>query len=403
MKKAGLCLAVTLAAVWSIRADATRPASAPTVPAACPNTVSPIVVPLATTIGHIVVDPGCQYVYLTNTAQNQFEIYSLQTLSFEAPIQVGPQPFGFDVSDDGMFAYVANSGGDTISVIDLQDRVVTSTLVVPIAGSPLSQFSPFSVAIANNGKILFTTSNGGTGGLRELNLANSQITVRADYEALAGVTTLRMHLRASRDRSTIAIASGNSSAGPVVVYLAASDSFGPRKRLDHFISDVSLDETGQTIMVTPGSYVVEPSPSLAGTIIGVPLNVIAAGSAIDPTRGVGYRSLLSRLDVLNMSTFLKIGELPLGASVSATLSNRIGRMDISDDGTLVAVITNTGFSLVRPLLTAPQNLNLVQNGGFSSGMGNWQTFATPDPSYVQSEVTDGVLQFNRLAPPITMF
>ncbi len=43
--------------------------------------------------------------------------------------------------------------------------------------------------------------------------------------------------------------------------------------------------------------------------------------------------------------------------------------------------------------------DVVQNGDFAGGTANWQQFATPDMSYIVSNVTGGVFQYYRVAPP----
>jgi hypothetical protein len=45
-------------------------------------------------------------------------------------------------------------------------------------------------------------------------------------------------------------------------------------------------------------------------------------------------------------------------------------------------------------------VNLISNGDFSSGMSCWASFATPDPSYVVTQVTDGALGFYRVPQPL---
>ena len=390
--------AIVLASAAAVAAGAV-PRSAPAAIAQqfvsnCPATASPLVVPFASAIGGILVDPNCQYIYLTNTTLNRVEIFSLTTLSFETPIQVGAQPMGLDVTPDGTLLYVANSGGNNISVIDLAQRVESKRITVP-APEP---YLPWSIAIMNNGKALFTLSDSSFGGLRELTLATDAIVTRTDLPF--STITSKAVIKASHDRSTAGVTS-SSSAGSLVMYFALTNSFGLVKRLDSAFYDVSLDATGSTFLVTPGSMVVDSTPSMTGTILGGGGGGFgAAGNETDPTRGIGYRSTQSRVDILNLSTFLKVGELLLGDSVSlSSNSNRIGRMDLSPDGALLAVVTNTGFSIVRPLEESPQNLNLVRNGGFAGGLANWVTFATPDPSYMQFGVTAGVLRFNRLPPP----
>jgi hypothetical protein len=43
--------------------------------------------------------------------------------------------------------------------------------------------------------------------------------------------------------------------------------------------------------------------------------------------------------------------------------------------------------------------NLVKNGRFESGTTNWIRFATPDMTYIVSQITNGVFEYYRVAPP----
>ena len=47
----------------------------------------------------------------------------------------------------------------------------------------------------------------------------------------------------------------------------------------------------------------------------------------------------------------------------------------------------------------PPAPNMLVNGSFASGMAAWQPFALPDPSYVVTNVTNGVMEFYRVPPP----
>jgi hypothetical protein len=327
---------------------------------------SPLVVPITGLLGDVIIDDACEYVYLTNTSQNRVEIFSLQTLTLQTPIQVGSQPVGLDITPDGTLMYVANAGGNNISVVDLAQRVELRKINI------LSGFlndTPYSIAIASNGLALFSTTFAGSGfGARmmQLDLATEQVTQRTDFW-FSGATTERTHLSHSGDRSTIGIVAGDISSGPVFKYSVSTNTFSPEKALNAFISDVSLDMTGSTFLVTPGAYVLDAALNLSGTI---PLGLGWGGNAVDPAGRIGYRSIASRIDVLDLSAFLKTGELPLGDSVDqGYFVNFVGHMDISAEGSLLAVITDHGFSLVRtgaaptmdatrPTLNVPADLSV---------------------------------------------
>ena len=148
-------------------------------------------------------------------------------------------------------------------------------------------------------------------------------------------------------------------------YSAATNIFSTEKALNSFVSDVGLNMSGSTLVVTPGAYVLDAALTLVGTI---PLDPGWGGTAVDPAGRIGYRSFGSRIDVLDLFAFIKTGELVLGDSVdSAYFTNFIGHMDISMDGRLLAVITDHGVSLVRtsaldttpPMLAIPADITVA--------------------------------------------
>ncbi len=60
-------------------------------------------------------------------------------------------------------------------------------------------------------------------------------------------------------------------------------------------------------------------------------------------------------------------------------------------------VTEGASNTVR--VGVPSASNVVQNNSFESGVTGWLTYATPDPAYIVSNVTNGVFEFYRTAPP----
>lgn len=54
---------------------------------------------------------------------------------------------------------------------------------------------------------------------------------------------------------------------------------------------------------------------------------------------------------------------------------------------------------VSPAIQPPAGANLLANSQFDNGMDSWLQYATPDPSYVYTQLTNGVLSFYRVPPP----
>jgi hypothetical protein len=314
-------------------------------PAPCALTFTgPLFTAIAGELGGIVIDDACTHIYITNKTQNRIEDFSLQTLSLLPPIQVGSQPMGLDFGPGNRLLYVANSGGSNISVVDLQQRVELRKISVPASWN---NDRPNAIAIGARGLALFSTTFRGSGfggRMMQLNLDTEQVAHRTDFYS-SGRTTENTWLRASGDRHTIGIALGASSQGSVHSYKAGSNTFSAPKTLANASFEISLDDTGSVSLVTPGTYVLDAALNLSGTVSGGHNKV--GGNAVSPNGSTGYRSVASRIDVMNLRTFMKTGELLLGDAVTSAWSdNSIGQIDISVDGRLLAVITDHGVSLV---------------------------------------------------------
>src|ERR1700730_16017656 len=68
------------------------------------------------------------------------------------PIPVGKEPFGVAVTPDGKHAYVANRGSNNVSVIDTATNKVVATVVVGNV--------PFNVTVTPDGKHAYVTNEG---------------------------------------------------------------------------------------------------------------------------------------------------------------------------------------------------------------------------------------------------
>jgi DNA-binding beta-propeller fold protein YncE len=377
----------------SVSGTVCTPPPPPPPTGSCGVTPSSKFVTLSGALSPPLIDDTCTFVYIANGTLNRIEVYSLQTLSFERPIQVGSQPKGMEFSADGSLLYVANMSAQNFSLVDLAQRAEVRKIPFPIPGGSLSMDTPLALARANTGRMIFASTSGK---LMELDLATDQSWIRTDGPS-NGTFSSRAHMEASGDRSTIVLIDGGSTGGALLKYTAASNSFGAPKPMGQFMSDIAVNRTGSQILASPGTFVLDSAFNLSGTVIG---STGFGGVAIDPRWPVGYRAEGSNLEVLNLATFLEGTNLPLGDTVTtASSSNYVGRMDISPDGLLVAVTTDHGLSLVAPPVAAPQQSTFVTNGNFSGGLTGWQTFATPDSSYIDASVSGGVLQFNRLAAP----
>ena len=338
-----LLIAVVLVSLCVVGIQATSPRVA----AACTvQLASPLVVPLGSVPGGVVIDHACKHVYLTNSLQNRVEVFSLETMTLEEPIDVGAQPVGLDVTPDDSLLYAANSGGNNLSVVNLTRRVEARRL--RMAHYQQTNDRPYSIGIASNGKALFSTTFNGSGfggRVLEIDLATDQIAYRSDA-GFGGFVSERTRIRSSHDRSVLTILMGQR----IQLYRAVSNTFDPSVFLTSSLSDIGTNASGTMFLTTPvgttpNCLVLDAGLNQIGTIIN---GSGAVGAAVSPNGAIAYRAMASRVEILSLATFLKTGEIALGDSVTGfTPYASAGQVDLSGDGKLLAVTTTTGFALVQ--------------------------------------------------------
>jgi len=80
----------------------------------------------------IIVDERRNRVYITNSGYNRVEVFDTRRQKFLDPIRVGQLPHQMAMTSDGNTLYVGNTGGESISVVDLNlGRTVDSVRTCP--------------------------------------------------------------------------------------------------------------------------------------------------------------------------------------------------------------------------------------------------------------------------------
>ncbi|MGO9261952.1 MAG: hypothetical protein ACLQU1_37460 [Bryobacteraceae bacterium] len=110
----------------------------PTTPNNNPNNSASTVLSIGTptTTGNeglqdIVLDEARDLLYITNSGYNRVEVFDVVQQVFDTPIPVGQLPHAMAMSTDGNTLYVANTGGESISIIDLDSQEVVDNVVFP--------------------------------------------------------------------------------------------------------------------------------------------------------------------------------------------------------------------------------------------------------------------------------
>ncbi len=109
----------------------------------------------------ILLDEPRGLVYITNSGFNRIEVFDTVKQHFVNPIPAGQMPHQMAMGSDGNTLYVGNTGGESISIIDLNlQRVVDSVVFPPVQrNSTAAPIYPRSLAMGNFG-LQFLMSNG---------------------------------------------------------------------------------------------------------------------------------------------------------------------------------------------------------------------------------------------------
>ena len=81
----------------------------------------------------MLLDEARGLVYITNSGYNRIEVFDTKKQHFVDPIPVGQLPHQMAMGGDGKTLYVGNTGGESISIVDLDlGRVVDSVVFPPV-------------------------------------------------------------------------------------------------------------------------------------------------------------------------------------------------------------------------------------------------------------------------------
>ncbi len=213
----------------------------------------------------VTVDSALEFVYVANFTSNNISAFSLNSTTGVLtpliaatgnPFPTETNPASIVVAPNGQFAYVANSGSNTVSAYTVDPNTGALTALGGGTGNPFpTQTTPLSVTVTPNGQFLYVTNsnsntvsaysvNGTTGALTSLagatgnpfpsGLSPSDITVSPNgqfaYAVNTGANTISAY---SIDQVTGALtalpgATGNpfaTGAGPQAMNITPNGQF----------------------------------------------------------------------------------------------------------------------------------------------------------------------------------
>jgi uncharacterized protein (TIGR03437 family) len=127
------------------------------------GTIVPIPVGLSPNEGllDLVYDSSRQRLYISNSGLNRVEVFDIRTGRLQTPIKVGQLPHALALTPDNNTLYVANTGGESISVVDLDQAKVIDRIrfpALPFNGSA-AIVNPSVIAYSQRG-LQIVMSNG---------------------------------------------------------------------------------------------------------------------------------------------------------------------------------------------------------------------------------------------------
>jgi uncharacterized protein (TIGR03437 family) len=222
----------------------------------------------------IVVDNNRQRLYIANAGMNRVEVFDLNAGQLLAPIKVGQLPQSMALAQDGVTLYVANTGGESISIVNLDQMVQTGSVVFPALpfNASVTLVTPRAIAASIRGP-QFVMSDGSL-----WNVIGSQANLRTLNPAIfgTGVTTVSGGTPAANAFWSMAATPGGENilllAGTGIAYLY-------NDALDDFTLSRQVLATPLTGYVGPvtagpqGAYY-----GVGGTILNASLTQVGGGT-----------------------------------------------------------------------------------------------------------------------------
>jgi hypothetical protein len=341
------------------------------------------------TLLDVLYDQSRQQLYLS--AGNHVDVFSLTSSAFLPPItppSVGGsrQMAGLALTPDSSRLLVANVTDNSVAVIDLDKPAAASavTIVPPgTFGSPL----PYQVAVTNQNNAFIGTSQGTVFVLNLSTLQASPDTDPALFWAWNG-DGIGSWISSSRDGSAACISSFDITAGSIVIWTAATNTWVAQHYISSALLDSSVSGDGNIFSALGLGY---PANVFDLTFVDSQGNIVGTAGLPDFRRAVSQDGSSSYLDGhrLNDSGSLIYIPFPQGIDIfdvqhgdlrerislteqmsigiAGSLATRIiHSMAIDETGQHIYLITNKGLTIAQ-LDSVPLSIGSVTPASGGAG------------------------------------
>ncbi|HEV8148060.1 MAG TPA: hypothetical protein VGP79_16840 [Bryobacteraceae bacterium] len=331
------------------------------------------ILPIATGISaaeqleDLIYDQPRQRLYIANSGLNRVEIYDIRQGRFLTPIKVGQLPRSMALTPDGSLLYVANSGAETISIVDPDKlQTVDRILFPPIPfNANLALSTPRVIAASNSGVMIFVGAAAGTGSLWKVsgNTAvprGASIVIGSNVAGQPNPIPGPVSMAATPGGEFVLLA---TPAGNLYLYDPLADDFVQGRTIaiaGGYIGPIVAGPRGQYFVVngmllnqalTP---VTQAAVSQASSLVQISATTFARST--QPTRPAAANTLPTTaptVDIVDATTGAQIRQAPMlegpqttlaAGGARATISARTMAIDAS--GNTAYVITASGLSIV---------------------------------------------------------
>jgi YVTN family beta-propeller protein len=174
-------------------------------------------------------------IYVSNQLDNTASVIDGATHKIVATVLVGVSPAEMAVSPDRRSVYIANTGSNTVSVLNTDDNTVAKTIALPRKSRPMG------VALSPSGRYLYT-ADGGANRVSVLNTRSKRVVTSVR------VGTQPLGVAVAPDGKTVYAA--NSGSGDVSVIDARANRVVRTIPTGRFPSGVAVTRDGAFVYVT---------------------------------------------------------------------------------------------------------------------------------------------------------
>mgnify|MGYP002623110063 FL=1 len=353
-----------------------------------------VLIPVTDRVGHV-YDPVRQIQYIT-TRSGQVQRFDLKTRTLLPPLDVGVELTDVDITPDGRHLYVGeDTNGSTQSMIRKVDLKTGEVTHLSFDHRQL-EAGVADIAIADNGKALFTADVDGSGGtlpLRQIDLASDAVSVHPERLCIPLEPCIEQRTRIFRsaDRSFMFFMGGaDSSFGGTFTYDAATETLPHERIFFSYLHNGAVSRDGSLIAMQGNSFALSLlKRDLSDHHSGLPNH--RGGVAFNPVTDILYAGDVTTDDVVVYETtgFTELYRFSVGENLNT--SNDAHTMSTTDDGRYLFHSTPSGvrmYELFEPTghTVTVAAMDIVGGVQFGDHVAEFAPLAQPDHYKV---ATDG--------------